>query len=119
MPVDIRKIIIHSKSVVMFKVKQGRKWLKTKLQRRDISEKQPQRGVVIVCHLGLPSYLLPSRALTNIQGLPTNFRRAEMTLGTNCEGKPVLVEQAREDAQSLFHASRSGSWDEAADARKI
>jgi len=32
-----------------------------------------------------------------------------VTLGTDCEGRLVLIEQAREDAQSLFvaHASRT------------
>lgn len=102
----------------MFKVNQGRKWLKTKLQRRMVSERQPQRGIVIVC---CPCYSVPQNVFTILtygQGLPTNFRRAEITLGTNCEGKPILVEQAREDAQSLFHASRFGTWDESVNFKK-
>lgn len=40
------------------------------------------------------------------QGAPTDFRRADVTLGTDCEGRPVLVEQAREDAQAMFNASK-------------
>lgn len=97
----------------MFKVKQGRKWLKTKFQGRMVSEEaQPERGIVIVCpplHLIVP---VNSRHKTDlhIQGSPTNFRRAEMTLGTDCTGQPMLVEQAREDAQSLYHANQSETF---------
>lgn len=38
-----------------------------------------------------------------------DFRRADVTLGTDCDGRPVLVEQAREDAQSAFEATRRSS----------
>ncbi|KAK5078133.1 hypothetical protein LTR64_003462 [Lithohypha guttulata] len=77
---------------VLSKLRQGQQWLKTKLkwQQRSASLGQApaseERGVNI--------------------GAPTDFRRADVTLGTDCEGRPVLVEQAREDAQAIFNASK-------------
>lgn len=110
MPSDIKEILVQSKSVIMFKVKKGREWLKTKFQRRVTSEQSPQRGIVIVCHYQCLFWSASRHKLTHTQGSPTDFRRAEMTLGTDCEGQPMLVEQAREDAQSSYHANRTGTW---------
>lgn len=32
-----------------------------------------------------------------------------MTLGVDCEGRPILVEAAREDAQAAYNGSKSPS----------
>lgn len=76
-----------SQQQIMLKVKQSSQWLRTKFKRGKETEHSSPRCISI--------------------GSPTNFRRADVTLGTDCEGRPVLVEQAREDTKSLFHASQS------------
>ncbi|KIW63782.1 hypothetical protein PV04_08754 [Phialophora macrospora] len=65
-------------------------WLKSKLKRRSVqASPEAERKLVI--------------------GNPTNFRREELTLGVDCQGKHVLVEKAQEDAQSMHAAAKAAS----------
>ncbi|OCT44506.1 hypothetical protein CLCR_06432 [Cladophialophora carrionii] len=63
-------------------------WLKGKLKRRSAKAAPKEEKKLVI-------------------GNPTNFRREEVTLGVDCQGKPALVEKAREDAQSMHNAAKA------------
>ncbi|EXJ84739.1 hypothetical protein A1O3_05410 [Capronia epimyces CBS 606.96] len=69
----------------MKKFRSGRRWLKEKLH-RTCSEVPQERKIVI--------------------GPPTNFRREDITLGTDVDGNAILIERAREDAQAMHRAAQ-------------
>ncbi|KIW81944.1 hypothetical protein Z517_04970 [Fonsecaea pedrosoi CBS 271.37] len=74
----------------MDKLRLARKWLKGKLRGR--LEKAPKESKLVIGH-------------------PTDFRRENITLGTDVDGNAVLVEQAREDAQAMHVASKTRTTD--------
>ncbi|EXJ75337.1 uncharacterized protein A1O5_02033, partial [Cladophialophora psammophila CBS 110553] len=70
----------------MDKFRSGRKWLKGKLRGR--LQRTPKERKIIIGH-------------------PTDFRRENITLGTDVDGNTTLVEKAREDAQATYIASKT------------
>ncbi|EXJ94150.1 hypothetical protein A1O1_02543 [Capronia coronata CBS 617.96] len=70
----------------MKKFRAGRRWLKSKFHRSCSEAPAQERKIVI--------------------GPPTNFRRENITLGTDVDGNTILVERAREDAQAMHRAAQ-------------
>ncbi|OAP64855.1 hypothetical protein AYL99_00827 [Fonsecaea erecta] len=77
----------------MNQFRSGHKWLKGKLRGRF--QRAPKEKKLVIGH-------------------PTDFRRENITLGTDVEGNTVLVEKAREDAQAMHLASKTQSLENTA-----
>lgn len=86
----------------MHRVRRGQKWLKQKLLREQ--EPNERKLSIVRAQSGRKNM---NADIANRQGPPTNFRREEVTFGIDVDGKTVLIETAREDAQAIHSASKN------------